>query len=335
MSEFKIGKYIIGENYPCFIIAEAGSNHNGDINKAKELVDIAVEAGVNAIKFQTFTGDKLFSKLHPANEIVKKYEFKLEWHREIKDYCDKKGIMFMTTPFQKDVVDLLEELNVEAYKVASGDMDYYPLLDYISNTGKPVILATGMAYMDEVKEAVERIKNGKSKDVAVLHCIANYPPKNEDINLKVIKTLKEHFNSPVGFSDHSMGITIPLAAVAMGANIIEKHFTISRKLDGMDHFYALEPDELKTMVEEIRKIEEAMGKGEKAPVKGEYAERHYARRGIIAANSLKDGETIEEKHLDYVRPVYGIKSKYYKEIIGRKVNKNINKDQPIKWEDLA
>jgi sialic acid synthase SpsE len=334
LNEIAVGKHIIGNGNPCFIVAEVGSNHNGSIKKAKELVDIAAAAGADAIKFQTFTGDKLFSKQHPANEIVKKFEFKLEWHREIREYCNKKGITFMTTPFQKDAVDLLEDLDVDAYKIASGDMDYYPLLDYVSNTEKPIILATGMAYMDEVKEAVERIRLGKTKDIAVLHCISNYPPKDEDINLNVIKALKEEFNVPVGFSDHSMGITMPIAAVAMGANIIEKHFTMSRKLEGMDHFYALEPDELKQMVDEIRKIEKAMGSGKKVPVKNEYAERHYARRGIIAASNLKEGQIITEEHLEYVRPVNGIESKYYKEIIGRKVNKDISVDMPIKWEDL-
>ncbi|MBN1054446.1 polysaccharide biosynthesis protein [Clostridium botulinum] len=335
MNNIRVGKYNIGDKKPCFIIAEAGSNHNGDINQAKKLVDIAVEAGVDAVKFQTFTGDKLFSKAHPANEIVKKYEFKLEWHKEIKEYCDSKGIMFMTTPFQKDAVDLLEELGTEAYKVASGDMDYYSLLDYISNTGKPVILATGMAYMDEVKEAVNRIKQGKTQQIAVLHCISNYPPRDEDINLNILKTMKEELDMPIGFSDHSMGITVPIAAVAMGAKIIEKHFTISRELEGMDHFYALEPHELKQMVEEIRKVEKAMGTETKVPVKAEYAERHYARRGIIAACNLKTGDIIEEKHLDYVRPVNGIESKYYKEVIGRKANKDLKEDEVIRWEDLA
>jgi N-acetylneuraminate synthase/N,N'-diacetyllegionaminate synthase len=334
MSCIKIGDYSIGDKNPCFIIAEAGSNHNGSIDKAKELVDIAVKAGVDAVKFQTFTGDKLFSKSHPANEVVKKFEFKLEWHREIKEYCDQKGIMFMTTPFQKDAVNLLEELNIQAYKIASGDMNYYPLIDYVSNTGKPVILATGMSYMDEIKESVERINGSNNKDIAVLHCISNYPPKDEDINLKVMKTLKEELNVPVGFSDHSMGITIPVAAVAMGADIIEKHFTISRKLEGMDHFYALEPDELTQMVTDIRKLEKAIGSGKKIPVKNEYAERHYARRGIIAATELEEGQVINEADLDYVRPVSGIESKYYKEIIGRKINKNLSSNMPIKWEDL-
>lgn len=335
MTDVRLGNKIIGDNSPCFIIAEAGSNHNGDINQAKKLVDIAVEAGVDAVKFQTFTGDKLFSKHHPANKIVKKFEFKLDWHKDIKEYCNNKGIMFMTTPFQKDAVDLLEELNVEGYKVASGDMDYYPLLDYISNTGKPIILATGMAYMDEIKQSINRIKKGKTLEIAVLHCISNYPPKDEDINLNVIKTMRKELGIPIGFSDHSMGITIPIAAVAMGAKIIEKHFTISRKLEGMDHFYALEPDELKEMVEGIRKVEKSMGTGIKVPVQGEFAERHYARRGIIAAYNLKAGNIIEEKHLDYVRPVNGIESRYYKEIIGRKLNKDLKQDEPVCWEDLA
>lgn len=335
MNNIKIGNKIIGDDHSCFIIAEAGSNHNGDINQAKKLVDIAAESGADAVKFQTFTADKLFSKNHPANKIVKKFEFKLEWHKEIKEYCDKKNIMFMTTPFQKDAVDLLEKLNVECYKIASGDMDYYSLLDYVSSTGKPIVLSTGMAYMDEVKEAVNRIKRSNTRQVAILHCISNYPPENKDINLKVIQTIKEEFDIPVGFSDHSMGIVIPIAAVAMGANIIEKHFTISRKLEGMDHFYALEPQELKQMVEEIRKVEAAMGNGVKIPVKGEFPERHYARRGVIAACDLKEGQTIEEEHLDYVRPANGIESKYYKEILGRNVNKNIDMDSPIHWEDLV
>ncbi len=333
MRSIKMGNNIIGDGHPCFIIAEAGSNHNGDINKAKELIDIATEAKADAVKFQTFTAEKLFSKYHPAKEIVKKYEFKLEWHKEIKEYCDKKGIMFMTTPFQKDAVDLLEEIGAEGYKIASGDMDYYPLVDYIANTGKTIILSTGMAYMDEVREVYERITE-KNKEIMLLHCVSNYPPKIEDINLKAIKTLKEEFKCPIGFSDHTMGITIPLASIAMGANIIEKHFTISRKLEGMDHFYALEPEELKLMVDEIKKIEKAIGTGKKAPVKDEYSERHYARRGIIAARDLKKGDELKEEDMDYVRPVIGIESKYYKEIIGKKLNKDIPKEEPINWKDI-
>ncbi len=213
-------------------------------------------------------------------------------------------------------------------------MNYNFLLDYVSNTGKPVIMATGMAYLDEVKEAVQRIKNGKTQEIAVLHCTANYPPKNENINLKAILTMKEELDIVVGFSDHSMGITMPIAAVAIGAKIIEKHFTISRTLQGMDHFYALEPQELKQMIEEIRKVEAAMGNGNKVPVKEEYAERHYARRGIIAVCDLKSGDVLEDKHLEYVRPVNGIESKYYKEIIGKKITKDINRDEPIRWEYL-
>ncbi len=333
MNNFKIGKYTIGNNHPCFIIAEAGSNHNGSIKKAKELVDIAADSEANAVKFQTFTGDKLYAKTHPAREIIKKYEFKLEWHKEIKEYCDKKSILFMTTPFQNEAVDLLEELNIEGYKIASGDMTHYPLLDYISATGKPIILATGMAYMDEVKEAVQRIKKGKTQEIAVLHCISNYPAK-DNINLKAIASIKEELGVITGFSDHSMGITIPIAAVATGADIIEKHFTTSRTLEGMDHFYALEPQELKLMVKEIRKVEEAMGNGEKVPAKDEYSGRHHGRRGIIAAYDLKKDEVIEEKHLDYVRPVSGIESKYYKEVVGKRMNIDCNKDEPIYWEYL-
>lgn len=335
VNTIQIGNYILGDNHPCFIIAEAGSNHNGDIEQAKKLVDIAAEAGVNAVKFQTFTGDKLFAKSHPGHKVIQKYEFKLEWHREIQTYCERRNILFLTTPFQKDAVDVLEELNIAGYKIASGDLDYYPLLDYVAQTGKPVILATGMAYLDEVREAVQRIRSGKTRDITLLHCTSNYPPEDKNINLQAMITLKEEFHTVVGLSDHSSGITMPVAAVAMGANIIEKHFTLSRTLEGLDHFYALEPRELKQMVGEIRRVEKAMGAGRKIPVPEEYAERHYARRGIIATCDLKKGEAITEKHLTYVRPVNGIESKYYQEIIGKTLTKDIKQDEPLRWEHFS
>lgn len=332
---FSISDKKIGDGNPCFIIAEAGSNHNGNIEQAKKLVDIAVAAGVDAVKFQTFTGDKLFAKYHPANEIVKKYEFKLEWHREIKSYCDERGIIFMTTPFQKDAVDLLEELNVPAYKIASGDMDYYPLLDYVAKTEKPVILATGIAYMEEVAEAVERLKSKGAKDVVALHCVANYPPRDMDINLSVIPRMKEVLGIPVGYSDHSMGIAVPIAAVAMGADVIEKHFTISRELEGMDHFYALEPEELKQMVEGIRRVEAARGDGLKRPVEGERAERHFARRGIVASKALPAGHVLEASDLDYVRPVDGIDSRYFEMVIGKTLKSDLAENEAIAWTHLG
>ncbi|MCW7999959.1 N-acetylneuraminate synthase, partial [Clostridium sp. cpc1] len=257
-----------------FIIAEAGVNHNGNIDIAKKLVDAAVEAGVDAIKFQSFKAGNLVTKSAKKAEyqkettgngnqfeMLKKLELSYKEHIILKKYCEEKGIMFISTPFDFESADLLEKLNIPLYKISSGDLTNIPLLKYIAKFNKPMIVSTGMANLGEVEIAVNAIKEGGNDKITLLHCTSNYPTACEDVNLNAILTLKNAFKLPVGYSDHTIGIEIPIGAVAMGTKVIEKHFTLDKNMEGPDHRASLEPNELKEMVKNIRNIEKAFGNG--------------------------------------------------------------------------
>jgi len=331
----------------CFIIAEAGVNHNGDINIAKKLVDKAKEAGVDAIKFQTFRAENLVTKEAPKAEyqkettgdgsqfeMLKKLELSLEDHIILKKYCEEKGIMFISTPFDYESVDLLEKTDVLLYKVSSGDLTNLPLLSYIANKNKPIILSTGMANLGEVEEAVETIfKTGNNK-LVLLHCTSNYPTAYEDVNLRAMLTMKEAFKLPVGYSDHTIGIEIPIAAVALGAKVIEKHFTLDRNMKGPDHRASIEPDELKIMVRSIRNIELAMGDGIKRCNKSEEKSKFVSRKSIVAKHDIKKGQVITQDLIVYKRPASGLPPKFVKYILGKKARAEIRKDEVIDFEKV-
>jgi len=268
----------IGEGRPTFIIAEVGSNHDGCLKQAKRLIDEAKKAGVDCVKLQSFKAAEYLTDNHPAYDKIRKLEVPDEWHYILADYCRRKKILFTSTPFYLGAVDILEEIDVPFYKVASGDLTYSPLLKYIAKRKKPILLSTGMAYLREVKKAVNLIQGCKNKKIALLHCVANYPPQLDDINLNCLETLKKHFGLPVGLSDHTRSLAVAIGAVAKGACIIERHFTLSRKLKGPDHPFAMEPHELRDMVRAIRELETAKGSFCKRPVNSEIPERFFARR---------------------------------------------------------
>ena len=331
----------------CFIIAEAGVNHNGDINIAKKLVDKAKEAGVDAIKFQTFRAENLVTKEAPKAEyqkettgdgsqfeMLKKLALSLEDHIILKKYCEEKGIMFISTPFDYESVDLLEKIDVPLYKVSSGDLTNLPLLSYIANKNKPIILSTGMANLGEVEEAVETISKAGNDRIILLHCTSNYPTAYEDVNLRAMLTMKEAFKLPVGYSDHTIGIEIPIAAVALGAKVIEKHFTLDRNMKGPDHRASIEPDELKIMVRSIRNIELAMGDGIKRCNKSEEKSKFVSRKSIVAKYDIRKGQVITEDLIDYKRPAGGLPPKFVKYILGKKSSINIKKDEVIDFEKI-
>jgi len=331
----------------CFIIAEAGVNHNGDINIAKKLVDKAKEAGVDAIKFQTFRAENLVTKEAPKAEyqkettgdgsqfeMLKKLELSLEDHIILKKYCEEKGIMFISTPFDFESVDLLEKTDVSLYKVSSGDLTNLPLLSYIANKNKPIILSTGMANLGEVEEAVETISKAGNDRTILLHCTSNYPTAYEEVNLRAMLTMKEAFKLPVGYSDHTIGIEIPIAAVALGAKVIEKHFTLDRNMKGPDHRASIEPDELKIMVRSIRNIELAMGDGIKRCNKSEENTKSVARKSIVANRNINKDEIITINDVSFKRPEQGLKPKYIDLIIGKKARRNIYRDEFITFEDI-
>jgi len=334
-----------------FIIAEAGVNHNGDINLAKKLIDVAVEAGADAVKFQTFKAENVISVNAPKAdyqkkttakdesqlEMVKKLELSFEDFKELKEYCERKGIMFLSTPFDIESARFLKDLGLEIFKIPSGEITNYPLLKEIGSYKKKVILSTGMADLGEIEDALDiLIDNGtKREDIIVLHCNTEYPTPFEDVNLKAMLTIKEAFKVNVGYSDHTLGIEIPVAAVAMGAKVIEKHFTLDKNLPGPDHKASLEPDELKGMVRAIRNIEKAIGNGIKKPSKSEIKNIHIVRKYIVAKINIKKGEVFTEENLATKRiGKEGLSPMLWNKILGKKASKDISQDKPIEFGDI-
>jgi len=344
----KIGDRLIGPGEPCFIIAEAGVNHNGDIRLAKKLIDAAKEAGADAVKFQTFKAEEVaapvakkadYQKATTSPEesqldMIKKLELSAKDFEELYSYAQKKGIIFLSTAFDKGSADLLQKLGVPAFKIPSGEINNFPFLKYIAGKGRPVILSTGMSTLKEVEKAVSVILQEGIKEIILLHCVSCYPARIEDTNLRAMETLKQAFNLPVGLSDHSLGIIVPVAAVALGACVIEKHFTLDKNLPGPDHKASLEPDELKEMVNGIRDIEKALGNGIKQPVAAEEEVKQVARRSIVAVADIPKGTVITAEMLGVRRPGTGIEPARLNEIIGKKAKKNIKSGDLIAFADV-
>ncbi len=326
-----------------FIIAEAGDNHNGDFDTAIKLVDAAVDAGADCVKFQTFITENVISKFAEkadyqkentgSNEsqfdMVKKLELSFEQFRAIKQYCEKRGILFLSTPFDLDSILFLEEINIPFWKIPSGEITNLPYLEKIARTGKKIILSTGMSTMDEIKNAIEILKKNGSGEITLLHCNTEYPTPFEDVNLLAMKTLQETFQVNVGYSDHTQGIEIPIAAVAMGATVIEKHFTLDKNMEGPDHKASLEPNELKQMVVSIRNIEQAVGNGIKQPSPSEKKNIDIARKSIVAKCDIKKGEVLSEDNLYIKRPGNGISPMRWYDIIGTKAVRDFKEDELI------
>lgn len=344
----KIGNREIGGASPCYIIAEAGSNHNRDFDTALKLVDVAVEAGADAVKFQIFSADTIYSKKTPMasyltkkklaqeNEtlydIIKKLEIPRHWTPDLMQYCREKKITFLSTPFDLAAVDELEQVGVAAYKVASFEITHLPMLKKISATGKPIILSTGMANLEDIEVALAAIEQGGSSSVALLHCAIAYPPRFEDIHLRAMDTMKQAFGLPVGFSDHTMGHVTDVAAVARGACIIEKHYTLSRNQKGPDHPFSLEPHELKAMVEAIRQTEAALGCSLKRPTEAEAEMHRIGRRSLVAACNIKAGTVISEEMIAVKRPGFGIATRHLDIVVGRRAIVDIEEDDILTWE---
>ena len=349
MNCFKVGDKKIGEDNPIFLIAEAGVNHNGSLSIARSLVDVAADSGVDAIKFQTYKTEKLIlqstekasyqqSKVNKEEsfyEMLKKYELEEGNFKILKEYCDEKGLIFLSTPFDTSSVELLEDLNVPAYKIGSGDMNNFPLIKLICSKGKPILLSTGMATLEEVKDSVDLIKNNSVEEVVIFQCTTSYPTKLEDVNLNVIDLYKKEFpNEIIGFSDHSQGITASIGAAAKGAKVIEKHFTLDKEMEGPDHKASLDPTELRKWVNEIRNLEKALGFNKKIRIKSELELSKIARKSIVSIKDLKKGEILSEDNIGIKRPGTGISPKEFEKILGRSINKDILKDSVIFWEDV-
>ncbi len=343
---FKIGDRTIGRNSPCFIIAEIGVNHNGDVNIAKKMVDKAIEIGVDAVKFQTFISEKLVTKTaekveyqnegeksDSQMEMLKKLELSQDEFRELKKYCDEKGAVFISTPFDFESAEFLNELGVPAFKVGSGDMNNIPLMEQIASYKTPMIISTGMASMKEVMDTVNTVKQFHN-EITLLHCTSNYPTLPENVNLNSMKTLDESFPYFVGFSDHSVGPDAAMASVACGAKVIEKHFTLDNSMDGPDHKASSNPEVFKGMIDKIRKMEKIIGSADKHLTKSEEEVERIARKSVIALRDLKQGEVITLDMITIKRPATGIKPKYMKNIIGMKMSQDIKEDEVLNYEDV-
>lgn len=324
------------------IIAEAGVNHNGNIEIAKKLIDEAKECGADVVKFQTAKLEALVSNLAPMAEyqkrnigetasqkdMLRKLLLSYEEFLELASYCKSIGIEFLSTPFDIESIHFLD--NLQSYwKIPSGEITNYPYLVEIAKTGKPVIVSTGMAELDEIRAAIDVLKSHGTKEITILHCTTEYPAPINEVNLNAMITLKKEFDCPVGYSDHTQGIEIPLAAVAMGAAVIEKHFTLDKSLPGPDHRASIEPHELKTMILGIRKIELAKGTGIKEPTASELKNRLVARKSIVAAKDILEGEIFTEKNLTTKRPGNGISPMTWTQIIGTAAKRNFKEDELI------
>ena len=326
-----------------YIIAEAGVNHNGDINIAKRLVDAAVDAGADAVKFQTFKAQNLVCKnagkaayqletteqAETQYEMLKKLELTEKMHEELVPYCWERGLEFLSTPFDVESVDLLLQYEIPLIKIPSGEITNYPYLKKIGKTGKKVILSTGMSTLDEVRDAVQILKNEGTDKIILLHCNTEYPTPMCDVNLLAMKTLQEELGLPVGYSDHTKGIEIPIAAAALGACVIEKHFTLDRTMEGPDHKASLEPHELRAMVCAIHNIEQAMGDGVKRPSASERRNIGIVRKSIVAKRDISEGEILSEENITTKRPGTGISPMMWEKVIGQRARKNYKADEMI------
>lgn len=330
-----------------YIIAEIGVNHNGNIDVAKQLVAAAKNAGCDCVKFQTFRTEELVTeyadkaKYQIKNtqkaqetqfEMLQKLELKYEDFRILKEYCEKVKIDFLSTPFDEASVDLLDSLDVTQYKISSGDLTNKPLLQYIAGKKKRILLSTGMATLAEVEEAINWVQEMDNNNIVLFHCTSNYPAAYESVNMNAMLTLKRAFPYPVGYSDHTEGVEISMMAVAMGASVIEKHFTLSKEMEGPDHKASIEPDELRYLVDSIRKIEKAFGSGEKNPSLHELSTRDIARKSLVFARNMKKGEVIQASDLKCKRPGTGISPGVRDDLKNRVLAKDCVKDALVKWE---
>lgn len=345
MCTFEIAGKKIGKGCPVFLVTEVSANHGQDFNRATEMIRIAKDCGADAVKFQAGKPDtltinvdnKYFRIKHPhwggqtLYELYKKAYTPWEWFKELKKIANNLGILFFVTAFDKTAVDLLEEIDVPIHKIASFELVDLPLVEYVAKTKKPLIMSTGMASIPEIEEAVDTAKKAGTKDIILLKCGSNYPARPEDMNLQTIPHMKETFNCPIGLSDHSLGIEVSIAAVALGAAVIEKHFTLSRKIKTPDSFFSIEPKELKELVENIRIVEEALGEVHYGLTKGEKKSKVF-RRSLFVVKDINKGEIFTEENLKSIRPANGLSPKHIRTILGRAAKKTIKKGTPLNWD---
>lgn len=341
---------MIGPGQTPYLIAEIGANYNGDMDLCKQLIDAAYECGADAVKFQSWSKNSLICAAEyernttyadkdrhfgSLEEMVERYQFTAEQHHEVAAYCQSIGIAFTSTPFSFEEADLLDSLDVPFVKVASMDINHLKLLNHIGSKGRPVVLSTGMSTLGEIERAINTLRSAGSGSIALLHCISIYPPAAADIHLRNISMLEKSFDVPVGFSDHTMGLSIPLAAVAVGACIIEKHFTLNKKMEGWDHWISADPAEMKGLVTEARNVFLALGSTVRTVSSAEIDKRLKFRRRIVLKRAMQKGDMITADDLDYKRPGNGIHPDEAKYVVGRRLMRDCAFDEELDWSDLG
>ena len=348
MSEINIAGHPIGPGYPCFLIAEAGVNHNGSVETALELVDAAVRAGADAVKFQTFNADRLVSREAPMaadqvrnmgrpgsqHDMLRGLELSEEAHRNVMAHCEERGIVFLSSPFDEESADFLMELGVPAFKLPSGEITNLPFLAHVAGFGKPMVVSTGMADLAEVEAAVRVIGDAENRQLVLLHCVSAYPADPADVNLRAMCTMAEAFGAPVGYSDHTLGIEIALAAAALGACVIEKHFTLDKTLPGPDHAASLEPEELASLVEGVRRVEASLGDGSKRPAASEADTTMAARKSLFVARDLPAGSVLTADAVSIKRPGTGLQPALLERLVGRTLRKAVKAGEQLTLEAL-
>lgn len=345
----KIGNFCFENNNKTFIIAELSANHGNDINIAKKTIQSAKESGADAIKIQTFTADTMTldcdndyfrvkgGTLWDGRTLYDLYEeayMPWEWQKQLMEYANRIGITFFSTPFDKTSVDFLEDIDVPAYKVASYEIMDIPLIEYIASKGKPVIISTGVASLSDIEEVINACKRMGNNQIILLKCTSSYPAKIEDANLNTIPNMKETFGVEVGLSDHTLGITVPVVSVALGAKVIEKHFILDKSIGGPDASFSLEPHEFKQMVESVRDAEKALGKVDYSMNENKKNSRILGR-SLFVVKDVKEGEKFTEENVRSIRPGYGLKPVHYKTILGKTASKDIKKGSPLIWENIV
>jgi N-acetylneuraminate synthase/N,N'-diacetyllegionaminate synthase len=341
-----IGEKVIGPGSGVFVVAEIGINHNGSVNQAEKLIDAAAEAGADAVKFQSFRADRLLIPTRDrltaqadgsesTYQMLRRCELSWEDQAKLKKHAEERKILFFSTPFDEESVDFLDSLDVPAFKIASPDITHVPLLRHVASKGKPVLLSTGMSFLNEVADALWHLRAGGAKEVVLMHCVSSYPAAPEQMNLRVLHTLQSYFELPVGLSDHSKGILLSLVAVALGAVILEKHFTLDKEASGPDHGASADPDELRTLIRNLRDVETSLGDGRKKPAVTEEESRLLNRRSIVSAADIRAHEVIAPWMLTFKRPASGLEPRHWEKVIGMRTRRNICKDTILQWEDLA
>ncbi|HSR67500.1 MAG TPA: N-acetylneuraminate synthase family protein [Acidobacteriota bacterium] len=346
--KIKIEDRSIGDGEPCFIIAEAGSNHDGDIEQARRLIGAAAEAGADAVKFQLFKADKIAAKSKDVmvteekftrrpvtlNEFYKSLEFQLEWLAPLKEEAERQGLIFMMTPFDEESADRLEDFGITSFKVASFELTHLPLLRHLAGKRLPVLLSTGMASMEEIAEAVDVFEAEGNRHIALLHCGIDYPLDFEDVHLRSMSSMMKRWDYPVGYSDHTLGWSVPVAAVALGAKVYEKHFTVDKALAGPDHRFALEPQELKSMVRAMREAEASLGSARKRVRDFEMTHYRRGRRSLYAARPVRKGEVLTRDMIEVLRPGTGLAPRHLEQIVGCRAAVDLEEHQALSWDSV-